>query len=96
MYYCDKNGLVWKQEGEVYRNVGLSVTEKAVTFKKKAKIPEIVTFKKIATVKVVPSSVVISHIPDAVPVTIREAVAKLGVSELTPLEPLKNLMDKEV
>jgi len=84
MYYCDKQGLIWKKEGDVFRNVGVSVTEREVTF------------RRIEQIKVTPSSVTVPSIPDAIPVTVREAIRKLGISELTPLEPLKNLNNLEV
>lgn len=84
MYYCDKQGLIWKKEGDVFRNVGVSVTEREVTF------------RRIEQIKVIPSSVTVPSIPDAIPVTVREAIRKLGISELTPLEPLKDLNNLEV
>lgn len=84
MYYCDKQGLIWKKEGDVFRNVGVSVTEQEVTF------------RRIEQIKVTPSSVTVPSIPDAIPVTVREAIRKLGISELTPLEPLKDLNNLEV
>lgn len=84
MYYCDKQGLIWKKEGDVFRNVGVSVTEREVTF------------RRIEQIKVTPSSVTVPSIPDAIPVTVREAIRKLGISELTPLEPLKDLDNLEV
>lgn len=84
MYYCDKQGLIWKKEGDVFRNVGVSVTEREVTF------------RRIEQIKVTPSSVTVPSIPDAIPVTVREAIRKLGISELTPLEPLKDLNNLEV
>lgn len=84
MYYCDKQGLIWKKEGDVFRNVGVSVTEREVTF------------RRIEQIKVTPSSVTVPSIPDAIPVTVREAIRKLGISELTPLEPLKGLNNLEV
>ena len=84
MYYCDKQGLIWKREGDVFRNVGVSVIEKEVTF------------QRIEQIKVTPSPVTVPAIPDAIPVTVREAIRKLGISELTPLEPLKDLNNLEV
>lgn len=84
MYYCDKQGLIWKKEGDAFRNVGVSVTEREVTF------------RRIEQIKVTPSSVTVPSIPDAIPVTVREAIRKLGISELTPLEPLKDLNNLEV
>ena len=84
MYYCDKQGLIWKEEGDVFRNVGVSVTEREVTF------------RRIEQIKVTPSSVTVRSIPAAIPVTVREAIRKLGISELTPLEPLKDLNNLEV
>ena len=84
MYYCDKQGLIWKKEGDVFRNVGVSVTEREVTF------------RRIEQIEVTPSSVTVPSIPDAIPVTVREAIRKLGISELTPLEPLKDLNNLEV
>lgn len=79
MYFCDKNGLVWKQEDGGFRNIGLSVKEKTITF------------TRVESIKVTPSPVTVPEISDAVPITIREAVSKLHISELSPLQPLKIL-----
>lgn len=84
MYFCDKHGLVWKQEGEIFRNVGLEVKEKTVTF------------KKLESVKVLPGTVTASSLNEAIPLTLRQAVSKLKISEDSPLEPLKNLSKLEV
>mgnify|MGYP003252999285 CR=1 FL=1 len=84
MYFCDKNGLVWKQEGEVFRNVGISVKEKTVTF------------KKLETVKVDLGTITVPELKEAVPVSLRQAVSKLKITEDTPLKALKNLKNLEV
>lgn len=83
MYFCDKNGLLWKQENDGFRNVGVSVKEKTVIF------------KRIESVKVVPGFAKVVELPDAVPITIREAVSRLKISEQFPLEPIKSLFELE-
>lgn len=84
MYFYDKNGLLWKQENDGFRNVGVSVKEK------------LVTFKRIESIKVVPGVAKVVDLPDATPITIREAVSRLGISEQLPLEPIKSVFDMEV
>ena len=84
MYFCDKNGLVWKQEGEVFRNVGISVKEKTVTF------------KKLEAVKVDLGTITVPELKGATPVSLRQAVSKLKITEDTPLHALKNLKNLEV
>ena len=83
MYFCDKNGLLWKRENDGFRNVGVSVKEK------------LVTFKKIESIKVVPGVAKVVELPDAIPITIREAVNRLGISEQLPLEPIKSIFELE-
>lgn len=79
MYFRDEHGRVWIKEGGNFRNVGLAVKEK------------VVTFKKIESVKVLPGEVVVPSIAGAIPLTVREAISKLGITEDSPLKPLKNL-----
>lgn len=79
MYFRDKNGLVWRQEQGGYRNIGISVKE------------QLVTFKKVSDIEIQPSPVVVPSLKDAIPVTLREAIKELNISESVPLEPLKNL-----
>ena len=84
MYFKDKDGRMWLQTDNGFQNIGVSVKE------------ETVTFKKIASVEIIPSPVFVPSIEGAVPMTLRQAVSKLGISELTPLEPLKDLNNLEV
>ena len=79
MYFRDKNGLVWRQEQGGFRNIGISVKE------------QLVTFKKIADIEIQPSSVIVPILSNPIPITLREAVKELNISEEFPLEPLKNL-----
>lgn len=79
MFYCDKNGLVWKQEGDVFRNVGISVVEREVTF------------RRIEKINVTMGVITVPSISNAIPLTVREAIKKLDISEQSPLEPLKQL-----
>lgn len=66
MYFKDKDGRMWLQTDNGFQNIGVSVKE------------EIVTFKKIASVEIIPSPVVVPSIEGAVPMTLRQAVSKLG------------------
>lgn len=51
---------------------------------------------KVDTVKVIPSSVVVPVLEGAVPLTLRQAVSSLGITEESPLQSLKNLNNLEV
>lgn len=84
MYFKDKDGRMWLQTDNGFQNIGVSVKE------------EIVTFKKIASVEIIPSPVVVPSIEGAVPMTLRQAVSRLGITEESPLQPLKNLNNLEV
>ena len=77
MYFYDKNGLIWKKEGDIFRNVGISVVEREVTF------------RKIEKINITPSTVTVPSLSNAIPLTVREAVKKLNISEQFPLNPLK-------
>ena len=79
MYFRDKNGLVWRQEQGGYRNIGISVKE------------QMVTFKKVSDIQIQLSAVMVPSLSDAMPITLREAVKQLKISEEFPLKPLKNL-----
>lgn len=79
MYLCDKEGRVWRKENDGFRNVGIAVEE------------ETVTFRKVKAVKVLPGEVVMASVPNAFPLSVREAISRLGISEDNPLKPLKNL-----
>ena len=50
MYFKDKDGRMWLQTDNGFQNIGVSVKE------------EIVTFKKIASVEIIPSLVVVPSI----------------------------------
>lgn len=87
MYFKDKDGRMWLQTENGFQNIGVSVKK------------ETVTFKKIASVEIIPSSVVVLSIEGAVPMTLRQAVSKLGITEENPLkalQPLKNINSVEV
>ena len=49
MYFRDKNGLVWRQEQGGYRNIGISVKE------------QMVTFKKVSDIQIQPSAVMVPY-----------------------------------
>lgn len=51
---------------------------------------------KVDTVKVIPSPVVVPTLEGAVPLTLRQAVSSLGITEESPLQSLKNLNNLEV
>ena len=84
MYFKDKAGRMWLQTDNGFQNIGVSVKE------------ETVIFKKIASVEIIPSPVVVPSIEGAVPMTLRQAVSRLGITEESPLQPLKNLNNLEV
>lgn len=78
--------MAWSgnRKGKVFRNVGISVKEKTVTF------------KKLETVKVDLGTITVPELKEAVPVSLRQAVSKLKITEDTPLKALKNLKNLEV
>lgn len=84
MYFKDKNGQMWRQKENGFQNIGVAVKE------------ETVTFKRIASVEIIPSPVIVPSIEGAVPMTLRQAVSRLGITEESPLQPLKNLNNLEV
>lgn len=84
MYFRDAHGRMWLKTDNGFQNIGVTVTEK------------VVTFRKVDTVKVIPSPVVVPSLEGAVPLTLRQAVSRLGITEENPLEPLKNLNNLEV
>lgn len=80
MYYRDKDGNLWLKEDDGFRNVGVHVRERHVTFNK-------------IEPNVVIGSVKVPALENPIPVTIREAIKQLGITEANPLHILK---DKEV
>lgn len=84
MYFKDAHGRMWLKTDNGFQNIGIKVTEKTVTF------------RKVDTVKVIPSSVVVPVLEGAVPLTLRQAVSRLGITEESPLQSLKNLNNLEV
>ena len=81
MYFKDAYGRMWLKTVNGFQN---KVTEKTVTF------------RKVDTVKVIPSPVVVPTLEGAVPLTLRQAVSSLGITEESPLQSLKNLNNLEV
>lgn len=79
MYFKDAYGRMWLKTVNGFQNIGIKVTEKTVTF------------RKVDTVKVIPSPVVVPTLEGAVPLTLRQAVSSLGITEESPLQSLKNL-----
>ncbi len=79
MYYCDKHGRLWLKDGDIFRNVGVSVAEKQVVF------------NTITAVQIIPGSVEAHFVEDPVPVTLREAIKRLGVTESRPLRPIEDV-----
>lgn len=77
MYFCDQNGLIWKKEGNIFRNVGISVVEREVTF------------RRIEKINITPSTVTVPSLSNAIPLTVREAVKKFNISEQCPLKPIE-------
>ena len=84
MYFKDAHGRMWFKTDNGFQNIGVKVTEKTVTF------------RKVDTVKVIPSPVVVHALEGAIPLTLRQAVSSLGITEESPLQPLKNLNNLEV
>lgn len=83
MYFKDAYGRMWLKTVNGFQNIGIKVTEKTVTF------------RKVDTVKVIPSPVVVPTLEGAVPLTLRQAVSSLGITEESPLQSLKNLNNLE-
>ena len=84
MYFKDAHGRMWLKTANGFQNIGVKVTEKTVTF------------RRVDSVQVVPSSVVVPALEGAVPLTLRQAISSLGITEESPLQPLKNLNNLEV
>ena len=84
MYFKDAHGRMWLKTVNGFQNIGIRVTEKTVTF------------RKVDTEKVIPSPVVVPTLEGAVPLTLRQAVSSLGITEESPLQSLKNLNNLEV
>ena len=78
MYFRDNNGNLWIQEEDGFRNIGVKVKEKEVTF------------SKIESVEIVPGSVKAPSVDNLTPVTIREAIKRFGVTESNPLNVLSD------
>ena len=84
MYFKDAHGRMWLKTDNGFQNIGVKVTEKTVTF------------RRVDSVQVVPSPVVVPVLEGAVPLTLRQAISSLGITEESPLQPLKNLNNLEV
>ena len=84
MYFKDAHGRMWLKTDNGFQNIGVKVTEKTVTF------------RKVDSVQIVPSPVVVPALECAVPLTLRQAISSLGITEESPLQPLKNLNNLEV
>lgn len=84
MYFKDAHGRMWLKTDNGFQNIGVKVTEKTVTF------------RRVDSVQVVPSPVVVPALEGAVPLTLRQAISSLGITEESPLQPLKNLNNLEV
>lgn len=84
MYFKDAHGRMWLKTDNGFQSIGIAVKEK------------VVTFRKVDTVKVIPSPVVVPALEGAVPLTLRQAISSLGITEESPLQPLKNLNNLEV
>ena len=87
MYFRDNNGNLWIEEKDGFRNIGVEVKEKEVTFKRKEKE---VTFKEIKAVRIIKGSVKAPSVDNLTPVTIREAIKRFGVTESSPLNVLSD------
>ena len=84
MYFKDVHGRMWLKTDNGFQNIGVKVTEKTITF------------RRVDSVQVVPSPVVVPTLEGAVPLTLRQAVSSLGITEESPLQSLKNLNNLEV
>lgn len=78
MYFRDNNGNLWIDEEDGFRNIGIKVKEKEVTF------------SKIESVEIMPGSVKAPSVDNLTPVTIREAIKRFGVTESSPLNVLSD------
>ena len=78
MYYRDNNGNLWTEEKDGFRNIGVRVKEKEVTF------------SKIEAVEIIQGSVKAPSVDNLTPVTIREAIKLFGVTESSPLNVLSD------
>ena len=76
MFYRDEKGQLWTKEGAVFRNIGVEVCEK------------LVTFSRIESMNIVQGSVTVPALQNPIPVTLREAIKQLGISESNPLKPM--------
>lgn len=83
MYFKDAHGRMWLKTDNGFQNIGVKVTEKTITF------------RRVDSVQIVPSPIVVPTLEDAVPLTLRQAISSLGVTEESPLQPLKNLNNLE-
>lgn len=84
MYFKDAHGRMWLKTDNGFQNIGVKVTEKTITF------------RRVDSVQVVPSPVVVPTLEGAVPLTLRQAVSSLDITEESPLQSLKNLNNLEV
>lgn len=84
MYFKDAHGRMWLKTDNGFQNIGVTVTEK------------IVTFRKVDSVQIVPSSIFVPALESPIPLTLRQAISSLGITEESPLQPLKNLNNLEV
>ena len=78
MYFKDAHGRMWLKTDNGFQNIGVKVAEKTITF------------RRVDSVQIVPSPIVVPTLEDAVPLTLRQAISSLGVTEESPLQPLKN------
>ena len=76
MFYRDEKGQLWTKEGTGFRNIGVEVREK------------LVTFSRIESMNVVHGTVTVPALQNPIPVTLREAIKQLGISESNPLKPM--------
>lgn len=83
MYFKDAHGRMWLKTDNGFQNIGVKVTEKTVTF------------RRVDSVRIVPGSLVVPALEGAIPLTLRQAISSLGITEESPLQPLKNLNNLE-
>ena len=70
-------GKLFVNEGDLYRNVGVTAKDKVVTHLE----PE--------SVSIVPGEVVVDSLAEAVPLTLDEVISKFQISEANPVVPMQ-------
>ena len=76
MYFVSE-GKAYIRDGGVYRNVGFTAKNK------------VIVTKELESITMVRGDVTVEELPNAVELTEKEVIAKLGLSEENPIEVIK-------